>query len=113
MIQRSDQEAERLPTIIENHTPIRMLRRFVNDPIEVLQDKLYQADLRLSIFKILIRASRATTLTKSIQSCYNLHSDKLATRLDAPVVPDPDTFAFLTLGCRTFILTPLDRVRRR
>jgi hypothetical protein len=98
LFQRSYQEAERLLVIIETYILFRMPRKFVNELLEVVQDKLYQADLRLPIFKILIKSiSSYNTDPKAYEAALNLHADKLATRLGAPVAPDPDTFSHLTI----------------
>ncbi|KAF3047350.1 hypothetical protein E8E11_006595 [Didymella keratinophila] len=77
---------------------IRMPRDFVNDLIEVVEDKLYQADLCLIIFKVLIKSIEShRSDPKTYEAALNLHTDKLATRLGAPVVPDPDTLSHLSI----------------
>lgn len=97
VFRRSHQETERLLVVVESLILMRIPRKCVNDLIEVVQDKIYQAGLRLSIFKVLANSiENHKTDPEAYEAALNAHADKLATRLGAPVVPDPETFSHLT-----------------
>ncbi|KAJ4408506.1 hypothetical protein N0V91_003157 [Didymella pomorum] len=116
LFRKSYEEIECLLNAAENYMIIRMLRKFVNDLIEVVQDKLYQAGLRLSIFKMLSKSIESyPTDPKAHEAALNLHADKLMARLGHPVVPKPNTFEHLTVEMPQHIqdtITTKENVRR-
>ncbi|KAJ4383464.1 hypothetical protein N0V86_001513 [Didymella sp. IMI 355093] len=98
LFRRSYQDAAGLLNIIASYINMRMPREFVNDLVECVQDKLYQADLRLDISKKLIKSiANYETDPKAHKAAINSYADKLAVRLGRPIKPDPDTFEHLTV----------------